>query len=543
MLSESDKKELRDYLRDTSPLGPRDAHKIESEVVAKILFENDNQIYKNIIKKPSIVVGRRGSGKTSFLKHLQNYEFFGHLVINIELNNAIENLETFILSRPNGRLPKVESVSTIWDWLFWIALLSHVRSKYPNSYAIQEQKYPLGEKFKSWFARFQFTTLAGLANVLSDPNQLPPGVGSIAGAILSSTPGFTSERLRTVKKVVKQTLKRSAIRAVILIDTLEEYGKPDEITDLVLSGLLKSAGQFNAVSGRPELRLCIPSERYFYFYGISSNTTKDFEYDIKLHWHPRELLNLTANRYLTFLLCNEDRVDSLKLKSLSEIRNSAPRRSWGVEFWKEIFPKNVKNRYGSEEPSIPYIIRHTHLLPRQLIMYLNKITSLNIKRNQPLTEISSEVIVSALTSIESDVWEEVCNAYKASYPDAIDICNYAIPHLPLVFERGKLEVVFRENVKSHIPQFKDVNMDYTKFERMMIEMGCVGIVRSNHLGGVYVRADFEYNNTSRLPIHTNSVCCLHPMFCSLRPAPANGEKTKTVMPFGNEPDAEDNRDW
>lgn len=541
--TESELKNLNSCLKDDTPLGPIDGASIKNPDVAKILFEQDNQIYRNITRRPSIVIGRRGSGKTSFLEHLKNHEYAGHVVVDVKLSGAIINIRNFVsLSSTQDLLPPEESVAELWDWLFWTALYLQVKKQRPATFKRVKKDYSVGKKFESWFANFQYSTLGNLANFFSSPNRKSNTLETVSGAVLNSLPGFTSDRLNVLKRLVKICLKNSRSKAIILVDSLDQYEVENKVNDRVLSGLIKSAGRFNSDLGRPEMRLCLPSELYFYFVEISSNSLKDFANDIKLHWHPRELLSLAAGRYLTFLYCNRDRVDEKKLQALFEIR-SEEGRNWGLRFWEEILPDKIVNRYGVEENSVAYIIRHTHLLPRQLIMFLNKIISLSIRANDSLLSVDANLLTAALTRSESNVWGEVCNAYKASYPDARKICIQAIPHLPLIFNVGELQKVYTENVKPISSTFSDDDMDVYKFERMLIEIGCIGLVQPNSSSDRYVEGLFEYNSLGQIMSNTDSVYCLHPMFCSVRTQPKKNLTTKVIMPKGNEPDSADYRSF
>lgn len=534
---------LSDYLRPDSPLGPRDGGRIADDFVARTLFETDNEIYKSIRRRPSIVIGRRGSGKTSFLKHLETKEYIGHVVVNVSLSDALVNIETFLRSSPTDALPGAESVARLWDWLFWTALLLKVRDERSVSLEAILRDLPLPERFSAFVSRTRFTTLANLASHFTSASSGGSEIAAFATGIIMSGQGFSADRLETLKRIVKSTLKKSQSKAIILIDSMEQFELDDRVKNRVTEGLLMSAGRFNAVLGRPEVRLCLPSELYSYFEGVSTNIAKDFENDIKLHWHPRELLNVVAGRYLTYLACNEDQVNPDDLAYLRRLRGEAGARNWGVRFWEYILPKAIKNRYGVTEPTITYIIRHTHLLPRQLIIYLNAILSKNIAEGHSLTKVDPIVLVESLMQAEPDGWKEVCNAYRALYPDATQICKAAVMHLPLTFRRGDLDRVFPKHIQPLLGRFQDPSLDSYGFARMLVEIGCVGVVRETEETGTYIKADFEYNNSNEVNAHSNALMCLHPMFCSIRQRPAEDLSVKVIMPFGNEPDARDTRQF
>jgi len=57
------------YITRDEPFGPIDSVDIDSNDLGalKLLFEQHNWTYKNLRNRPSIIIGRRGSGKTSYL--------------------------------------------------------------------------------------------------------------------------------------------------------------------------------------------------------------------------------------------------------------------------------------------------------------------------------------------------------------------------------------------------------------------------------------------------------------------------------------------
>lgn len=57
---------IRPYITKDEPFGPIDSVDIDSKDIDVLngLFERHNWLYKNIRHRPSIIIGRKGSGKT-----------------------------------------------------------------------------------------------------------------------------------------------------------------------------------------------------------------------------------------------------------------------------------------------------------------------------------------------------------------------------------------------------------------------------------------------------------------------------------------------
>ena len=61
---------IKPYITKDEPFGPIDAFDIDPQdkKVLGFLFEKQNNIYKSLRNRPSIIMGRRGSGKTAYLR-------------------------------------------------------------------------------------------------------------------------------------------------------------------------------------------------------------------------------------------------------------------------------------------------------------------------------------------------------------------------------------------------------------------------------------------------------------------------------------------
>ena len=72
---------IRPYITNDEPFGPIDSGDIDISDLSALLmlFEKHNWIYKNLHSRPSIIIGRRGSGKTYYLRSVffdNQYDYF-----------------------------------------------------------------------------------------------------------------------------------------------------------------------------------------------------------------------------------------------------------------------------------------------------------------------------------------------------------------------------------------------------------------------------------------------------------------------------------
>jgi len=519
------KDSLKLVIDESEPLGPLDIADIEDVEVQKALFESQNKIYEFVIKHPSIIVGRRGAGKTTFLKSLIHEKEKNSVIVEITGSKAFERIVDTLQKNNGGTHVFAESASELWDWIFWTSLLSKIIAELPD----EAEAVTKRDKFKKfWHGEKLSKFLAILSNSKSESV-------SLLSKVLTSSTNYSPENLERIKSIVRQILKDADVEAYVLLDSLEEYRLETDRMGLAISGLLRASGRFNQLRRFPEIRVCIPAEMYHKFRSFSSNSIKDFRSQLVLHWHAGELLSLIAHRYRLFLNLYPE---SIPLEMLTTLNNlDIYSRNGAVKFWSLLLPNHITNSVGIREDPIAYLLRHTHLLPRQMIFFLNAIMRLNKRNGGTSDTILESAIVGGVTSAEKHIWLEVCNAYKGVYPEAENIVKAAVNELPLVFSDGDLHRIYNSHAKKFLP---DPLQDFHFFKRMMIEIGCIGAVIQET--DRYVIGVFEYTEGEELSVSSKTKLCLHPLFCG-------GEKThnlngisKVIYPYGSDPEGLDRRD-
>lgn len=527
MYSEEFSNLIESYVHKEDPLGPVDNAFVDELNVRKVLFESENKIYDSIVKHPSIVVGRRGSGKTTFLGSFEySDDKEKNLIVKITTHDAIERVVNVLQKDKDGLHLFPESVAELWDWIFWTEIFSSIKSDYPNLVPTEldgKILTSIGQNSKVKKA------LSILGNSKVDSI-------SILSQILSSVAEYSPKKLRDLKTKLSAIFLKNKIQCYILLDSIEDYKLSEEKMESTISGLLKATGRFNASRGKPEIRLCLPAELFHIFRDISSNSIKDFSSVLILHWHAGELLSLAAHRYRVFLNLNSNVIPHKILKSLNELE--IRERDDALAFWRILLPSTIENWATENEDTIAYILRHTQLLPRQLILLLNAILRLNFRRNHPYHKINADVIRDAIRSSEGDVWREVCNAYKGVYPNAEKVIGSVVGNLPIRFNESHLHKVFNMHAKKH---FTNPEENFHYFKKMLIELGCVGAVTK--VTDRYIIGLFEYTEPETLQISTNTNMCLHPLFCGGERNASITSEEKLVYPYGADPMEIDRRDF
>ena len=209
-----------------------------------------------------------------------------------------------------------------------------------------------------------------------------------------------------------------------------------------------------------------------------------------------------------------------------------------MAFWKRILPDTIKNKLGTRENSLAYILRHTQLQPRHLLLYMNAIAKHNFQREGTATHFTPSAIQAGIAQTEGEITAEVIKAYQYVHPGALDACKRVIPALGFSFKEAALPSAFTK-------RFKRMHgiLSFPDFREMMTEIGALGVVSERT--EKYVQGRFEYTVPHRLPVPENAEFCVHPIFSEIYAArkPKGTERQEVVYPYGADVECTEFRDF
>ena len=516
---------IRQWVTEYQPLGPIDAARIDDLFVANILFDEQNRLYNNQKRRPIFIIGRRGSGKTAFLKHTSDKGEYD-IVISADMARLFDEIILSIdgIIKNNGYI-FVEKIAEMWEAVFYASISKEIALLDKGDQS----------KFKGFVQR-----IGADANLGGDGF-----INRVVGLIAKKSPDkdasllaeivleiFGKKDISELKRQVCDYVAENNIKAIILIDTLEQYDGSIKNFPEAISGLVKASNGFNNSRSKPEIRFCIPTERYEYFRDSASNVAKDFANNLMLHWHVTEILSIIAHRILIHLhLYDWDDSRIRERYSDFDFRDKK-KLKW---FFSTIMPQTIVNRVGHEEPTLSYIMRHTQMLPRQAIQIFESIILSNQQSGRHITEISDTAIIDGISNIEDTLWRDVCNAYKYKFNWIQEAAEAAIADLPVEFSDSELHILYNEK------GFKKSGIEYNVFKKSLLEVGCIGLKIRD--GEIYTESIFEYSLPGIIMPRRDSKFTLHPMFCG-------GFKTlqlqeagikRVILPHGASPDSRDNR--
>ena len=286
---------LQRYFNNESPIGPLNARLVAHSEILALLTERDLNSIQIVNRHPSIVVGRRGSGKTSYLRRLGLDSHNSSLFLDIKSEKTF-NLILATIEHSVPRSVTVESVSEIWEGIFWNCLFWALNS---------EGRPRIGRvPLKAHLQKIRIgdcKNLQSVFEVFSDSfRKISKSTGAFAVEKISShLRGHNFERMR---ELVSEDLMTTGDVALLVLDSLDDY--PINISEFkkAMAGLLKSVGEFNAVTRGFDVRLCIPSEMYWEFVEkISTNSMKDFSNQLVVRWRVGELMITACRRLMIYL--------------------------------------------------------------------------------------------------------------------------------------------------------------------------------------------------------------------------------------------------
>ncbi len=506
---------LQKYFTADAPLGPLNARLVGHDNVLALLTERDLAHIKAQTQRPSVVVGRRGSGKTSYLRKLglnTPHPLFLELRTEKTFNlilGAIHNVIRDAIS--------VEAITVVWEGILWNCLfwqLHQTGRPLLNRLAMKEHLQRLGIA--------ESHSVDGVMNVFSASFE----------RIARETGGFALDRIAdmlrgaqfdNLKATALADLERTGEIAMIVIDSLDDY--PVRVDDFkrALAGLLKCAGEFNAVVSNFELRLCLPTELYWEFVEkVSTNSTKDFSNQLVVRWQVGELLLAACRRLMIYLKLYHPRAYTAVRHIPLNIRRDAD------EFIGALFPKHVRNLNGVHEQTDQYLLRHTQLLPRQLFITLGEILKLNQVNDDfvpgKTAFVSEDSIRLGIRDTEDRLVGEIFSAFRNRYPEAKDACMSILPSLQKIFNAEQFARAAKQFGEEHGRQHRTATL-----RRMLIEIGACGKVAEQD--SLYTRGRFEYTMASRLPVGADDKLCVHPLFSRVFDCQSAGRADAPIMPW------------
>ena len=526
---------LRSYVTPSTPLGPSDAGQIKDVEVAAKLFDVHTKSFHTLLRRElSVLIGRRGSGKTALLNSYKYRPYLDQrvkpttvgstsdfrlydLVIDVLTYRQFDDMQRMIRGA-EGQFRPIEAIVDDWHNLvtdyFFAKLVDEEMSEGRHTEAIKRLNRYLHQDeddHKSTIRKMVWgeSLIDRVKNFFH---------------IHAGTHGrLNSEDALAVAVTYLEDTKR---RVLLLCDSMDEYNIGDRAFDRTLGALIRFISQFNARQDRVRIKLGLPAEIFPEVSRASANALKDLGDVEQVVWTAGELAQIAAHRYRLFLELYEVdefvRVADLDLDHRNDVK----------EFWGNFFPAGVSNRHESQEDPLTYILRHTQLLPRQFLMTLQKVITKSQLETGSYRRFDEACILDAIESTEPLIADEILQAFGHVYPAADKLCKPVFANFPTTFSYDALENRWRRVGRAAARRHTDAvpsDFDMPEFAEMVVRMGIVGV--GNDETDRYHEAHFGYDSIAPINIGEGHDLCLHPIFSRHFNA-SKSDKGKAVIPKG-----------
>lgn len=453
-----------------------------------------------------LIIGRRGSGKTALAQYFSFQERYPNpICIEVRRPEVYQQVLAEISKRTSeSRQVAIGHLMRVWEFVIWSLIAHALQQDAPHLGQVSQLE--LGNKRKSQMVADLIQHVMGF---FEDRD-----VGAI-GARIERT--VDAARLDEVKRAATQVATRRPI--IVAIDTLEQYDVENEALMNALAALIEYAADLNLefAPRNIHLKVFVSGEVFPHMKeAVLLNPLKAVRHPVYLLWRPRDLLRLIGWRLYRHLEEN----------GLWQHKHSMG--DWEdddevlAKIWRPHFGRSLTNARGKEEDTWPYILRHTQLRPRQLILLCNSIANRAI-HDGTFPHFRSDQIINGIRDAELDLASEILNSFSSIYPRVERIVS-ALMRIPKVFKGNELDRRARQSAAEWPDRYSP-----SGFRDMVAELGVIGRVTRGDHGSEFIDADFEYSSTQRLTLTHRDSCVVHPMFYRWLNVEFNSETR--VMPF------------
>ncbi len=511
-----------------SPLDPRfhPFGEICCEDEVKLLQDHYREYYfdhapfnrEAVESETYLIVGRRGSGKTSLAHY---FSFQKHLKHAACLDVEEPELYQHVLSKVASMAGKTSELAIprivkIWDFLIWSVIFKEYSSRAPE---ISEACiFGQGQNTAARLIRDVLKNL--ISRFIRDKNgDLTEGLEDL----------LSSPVIEKGKEAVLQIARREPV--IVAIDSLEHYRVEDESIMRAIAALIECAKKFNFSYAHKgvHLKVFVTAEVFPHLReSIISNTLKYVTNPVFLNWKPKDLIRLVCWRFYRYLEQNHQLLPTNKSNihwvSFPDVL---------AKMWIPYFGEEVTNGVGLCEKTFPYVLRHTQMRPRQLVTLCNQMAKLS-KNSETFPSIKPRMLIDAVRMKRLELADEVINSYSRIYPYAAHIIE-AIKGTPMIFKGKELDKLGPRTASKWRGEYTQMD-----FRQIIAELGIVGRVRRWDKGSGIAEADFEYNLHDRLSLQVDDDCVIHPMFYDKLNTKV--DRQMIVYPFPDHPEFEELRD-
>lgn len=439
--------------------------------------------------KVFLIVGRRGAGKTALSQFFSFQKRFHHATaIEVDEPVAFEQvLQDIASTSAQSREVAIPRIAKVWSFVIWSIIFRELQDQDPRIRAA----CIFGDKSGKLSSFIRHALKSLLNRLLKTENDLWDELEDL----------LADDRIQAGQKAVLELARRKPV--ILSIDTLENYAVNDVAMMRAIAALIQFGSDFNRDFGKHglHLKLFLMDEVFPYLKEeMVLNPLKFIRNVVYLYWRPKDLMRLISWRFYNYLQAMG------KLDPASKVIDWDSHGDVLEKLWYPYFGTSLRNQQDMPEQTFPYLLRHTQMRPRQLIVLANAIAA------QALSEKSfpyfrPKDIVCSIYQRQNDLAEEVFNSYSSVYPKVGRIVE-ALSGLSMIFKGNELD----KRAPLTASEWPTGEYSPLSFRQLIAELGIVGRARHIDEKAGFVEADFEYSVEGRLPLMVTDTCVIHPMF-------------------------------
>jgi hypothetical protein len=484
---------------------------------SKLYFDETPFNESAIAPETYLIIGRRGSGKTALSQY-----FSFQRVLDDPISVDVDEPAVFqkVLSDVAAHASDVREIAIprlrkIWEYVIWCVIFEHTK----NMSNVINEACDMSPKPGG---RVSYLVNAAIEKVISVFREVEEKVVDARLDLLLSDDRAAVARAEVLRLATTRPI-------IIAIDTLEKYDVSNDSLMNAMAALVQCAADFNVeYSDRGiHLKIFMSGEIFPYLKEeVLQNPSKSVKHAVYLLWRPKDLLRLISWRFYQYLrhhnLLRDESKGQIDWEDHSEVMEKV---------WRPYFGFELTNNRGLRERTFAYVLRHTQMRPRQLIMLCNAIARRAIKaRTFPL--FAEDDIKTAVKDEETELAGEIINSFSSVYPHVSTIVD-ALMKMPMIFMGNELD----KRASQSASEWPVDMYSPARFRRLVAELGVVGRVRRHNETAGYIDSDFEYSLRDRMPLTHRDECVIHPMF--YRRLNVEFNSSARVMPFSTERESEE----
>jgi hypothetical protein len=511
---------LEDYLTLEHPLGPvthdpilrRSTDPRADGELPSSLLSQAKTFDINLENVRPIVMGRRGAGKTAFVTALlaragnMRYYFDIHKDLNIREQPSVPSKTVTVLIQAFDHLDELvnrvgaDCLHSLGGQPDWDQLAPETAARHWARHI--------------WHVVFQQLYNDSFQDELTDEyrTRIPLVFEYIEGDdIAYPRSAVTNKSLddffRRTRDSVLDFLDQTGRQCQVIIDSIDRYPVYTERFSRVLAGFLRFLSDSKSEYPRLKIYCCLPEELSNYIRDLCANEERDFSYYdnvSRLIWRPHDLLKVVAERYRTFYYLNirndaafYRRIENLDYGSSGDLK----------EFFDAIVPREIVNRFGKTENTISYIIRHTQLLPRQVLTIFSRAIKLSQIEKGSWRNITADAVRQSIGEAEPMLARNTLKPFRTIHAKLIDACPDVLSSLTPICTLSDLD-----RIEARFP--KEIKENYANVWQVLYEMGVIGYVKQDSKGSsnIYERGCFHFNSDGPITFSNHLEYCVHPIF-------------------------------